>query len=159
VGAIEYIPAREDKDPVYNFSYPSHFFIELRIPENQFNDLVSNFRIGKLPSSFNVKVRGMSLPTEFEYRWDVKEFPALPIIYFGASFVAAVDYSISKESKPFKQTLEPSNYPPTRADFDNLLRIIEKKSEHLETLAAKMTWSVGGIILIAAVLAWRTILK
>ena len=155
VGTMQYIPVYKDKDPVYNHSHPSHFHVELYIPENQFNDITNNLRCGKLPSGFEIRVRGMSLPTEFEYAWDVEKTPKLPIVYFWASFVAAVDYSISKESEPFKQTQEPSYYPISRADFVTLLQMIKVQSEQIEKLAEKMAWIAGGVMLIAVILAWR----
>jgi hypothetical protein len=97
----------------------------------------------------------MSLPTEFEYFGDVNETPKLPVVYFCTSFVAAVDYSISKESEPFKQTQQPSYYPISRADFGTLLQMIKVQSEQIEKLAEKMAWIAGGVMLIAAILAGR----
>ena len=155
VGVMHHIPSFEHKDPIYDYSYPSLFRVELYLPENQFNDIVSNLRGGKLPSSFQVKVRGMSLPTEFQYEWDVKESPKLPVVYFWASFVAAVDYSINTESKAWKQTLEPSYYPASRADFVTLLQMLKTQSEQTERLAGKVAWVAIGVLCIAVVLVWR----
>lgn len=157
VGVIQYSPAFKDKDPALGHSFPSHFDVDLYLPSDRFDDIVANLRLGQLPSSFEVRVRGMSLKTEFEYLWDVGKTPLLPIIYFYASFVAAVDDTISKENKPFKQTVKPSYYPVSQSDFTTLVETIRAQSSLIEKLAGKLDMVVFGIALVAVITIWRAI--
>ena len=155
VGLLQHEPAHIDSDPVDNFSYNSHFNIHLFIPPNQFDVLVNHLRSGRLPSSFEVHVRGMSQSTEFQYQWDVKASPALPVVYFEASFVAAVDGSFAIEGKAFNKIKEPSYYPVSKADFEALLQLLKNSAERVDSLVKIVSWSGAGILLLAALILWR----
>ena len=133
-------------------SLPAAYYVDLSVPEDQYNQIVSHFRQGKLPLELSVHVRGLSLPSEFQYCWDASSTPVLPIVYFTAGFLAAVDCSID-QGNVTRKFEEPPYYPTTKADFGEMLQKATINAERMKVLIGLVGWIAGGVAAIAAALA------
>jgi hypothetical protein len=94
LGFLEYgkaYPATEDQR-----AYPATYYIRVFIPDRQFDTLLGQVRAGFLPRLISIGVVGFTLPTEFEYAWDVVASPKLQLTAFDVNFSSKPD----EEKKP-----------------------------------------------------------
>jgi hypothetical protein len=89
-------------DAVAEESIPASYWIRVRVPQAQFDELLSAARVGRAPSCIMVSERGTTLPDEFTMKWDEKASPHLHIasINFSVPLVALVDRDVDRAAKP-----------------------------------------------------------
>jgi len=158
VGGIYFLSAYDPKDPLIGSPTPDSYALQVHLPEPLFDDIVGNLRSGKLPK-ITVSVRDLHLVTEFEYYWDTKKVPVLPIHDFHVNFVTMVDYALRKEHRPFTVPEEQLYFPPNKADLGLLLQAINNQSVQMMQLVGKLQWLIYGVIVIAGLSILRLLLR
>lgn len=79
-------------------SIPDFYWIQVALPQSQFETLLASARAGRVPSTITVNERGMTLPDEFSKKWDEKASPSLHISSIGFSVLLA-EHKIHDEAR------------------------------------------------------------
>jgi hypothetical protein len=154
VGSLHYNPPHDPGDPLIGSPIPESYFLEIFLPPPLFDDIVENLRTAKLPE-INISVRGLSLPTEFSYAWDVEKAPSLPIINFDACFVTAVNHELRNEHNPFETPEEKLYFPLNKGDLAAIAQQLTRQGEWIKDLDNRLRWIVYGVGALTAFALWK----
>jgi hypothetical protein len=114
VGTLTYSAPSKSHDGEFNA--PASYFIDVSIPQNQFDYLFASLIAGRMPTTAALHVAGMTLPTEFEYHWDVSAKAVLDVSSVEHGIVLMADDDAPKP-KFFSEVSMSKTHPATRGDF------------------------------------------
>lgn len=134
--------SREYPDP----SSPAMYFIEVKLPASQFAGLVESARNGRTPTSISVSARGMEIPDEFSYEWDVKASPKLHIAAINFSIPLTIGETILKEDMLIE---------PTQLQVFNLRQQVGTLAAAMQGINKKLQWLLAVMIFLVVVLIFK----
>jgi hypothetical protein len=145
VGAIYYFGKYDGAE----FHHPAHLTIEAAIPESKFEELLKLARMGRFPSTVDLRVDGLefgSVPDGRDLKWDANDKSKMErsVTYIGFSFPLGGD-SIKEAAEESGRQLE---QPVTAA-------LIEALSARLKSIGSLMAWILGVLVAILALLLFR----
>lgn len=131
-------------------SSPASYSVELRLPRQQFEELLSAARLGRVPSYISVDVKGMKIgwePDGSGLEWDNKTSPILTAT--SAEFVVPMAIPARTEDD-FDGSQAEDVLPLTRSDMNRLPEQFERFVQELR-LSVKYAsyWMVGAVVLLA----------
>lgn len=131
-------------------SLPAYYSVELRLPRQQFDELLSAARLGRVPSYISVNVKGLEIgwePDGSGREWDNKTSPRLTAT--SAEFVVPMAIPARPEDD-FDGSQAEDVLPLTRSDMNRLPEQFERFTQELRlSIKYASYWMVGAVVLLA----------
>ena len=147
-GTLSYFPARNDEF----YAFPPQFIVQTALPLNQFNELLSAAKLGRMPSTISVEIEGMDYdwqPDGSGKKWDNKALPRLAVSSMRFSVPLVVSHA---DDDSAQRGVTENGMPATRQQLDQLMDRLDKVSSETNKALKKILWAlviVGGFIVFA----------
>lgn len=145
-GTMHYFAARNDDF----HPFPPRFIIQTTISANQFDEMLSAAKLGRIPSSIFVDIEGLEydcdwLPDSRATKWDNKTSPRLPVnsVRFRVPLVPLAE-EVGAERRPSENSM-----PATRLQVDQLMQHLDSHSSDIAKTLKLVFWAVvilGGLL-------------
>jgi hypothetical protein len=144
IGWIRFMAA-----PVSDMHYPTRpdmYFIEAKLPPLQFSRLVAAVQNGRIPKLVTVDARGMELPYESAYKWDIKSSPVLPIASISFAIPLTIGETVFKEDTLIEST---------QLQVSNLRQEVGTLGAAIHGINKRLQWLLAVMIFLALVLIFK----
>jgi hypothetical protein len=147
IGWIRFMAAPDQSvSDVYYPSRPDMYHIEVSLPSSQFSRLVEAAQNGRIPKLISVNARGMELPYESSFKWDIKSSPVLPIASISFTIPLTIGETILNEDTLIE---------PTQLQVSNLHQEVGVLAAAIQGINKRLQWLLAVMILLVVVLIFK----